>query len=368
MTRAQTAIEKDWSELKKVRNDFVSVARMDLNSTALENKNMIDERDYQHNLALCYACADGNYEAVKSALINRQILAIDDSSDNGYILLDDKNGIVENTVDYVIDWQDKNSDGDTAAHMAAYSGSKKIVQLLFSKGWTPTLKNYSNITIHQTAKDYGYHESLANWIKSYVVKHSSAFNYEFGNNDNDVELDDSNRSNTTINNHTSNNFDQNDNGGGNLSSSNNNNNRKNDNVRNKIKKDNYVVNLKDFMTNQECIEIEKRWLNERTVTFKLPFANKKVETIVVKNSNDRMNNSKDNNQSVYVLKNTISQLTEEKAQLETYITERLGKMQEQYRASIMNMRRQHEMELKALEELDGEWKSMKDSLWKGRKK
>ncbi len=152
-TRAKTAIEKDWSELKKVRNDYVSVCRMDLNSAASKSKNMIDEQDYQHNLALCYACADGNYDAVKKALIDKEILAVDDTSDNGYIVLNNK-GIVETKVNYVVDWQDKNSDGDTAAHFGAYAGNKQVLQLLFRMGWTPTLKNYSNITIYQTAKDY----------------------------------------------------------------------------------------------------------------------------------------------------------------------------------------------------------------------
>ena len=147
--------------------------------TLNENRNMIEERDYQHNLALCYACADGDFNAVKAALIDGQILAVDDNSENGYIILDDK-GIVETKVNYQLDWQDKNSDGDAATHMAAYAGSEKILNLLFDKGWSPTLRNYSNISIYQTAKDYGYHDAIALWVKEYIVRHSREFRDDLG--------------------------------------------------------------------------------------------------------------------------------------------------------------------------------------------
>ena len=64
----------------------------------------------------------------------------------------------------------------------------------------------------------------------------------------------------------------------------------------------------------------------------------------------------------------VARLSEEKEQLENYITERLGRIQNQYKQSILSLKKQHEMELQALEQLDGEWKSMKESLWKGKKK
>eukprot|EP00943_MAST-04B_sp_MAST-4B-sp1_P009151 g9151.t1 len=285
-TRAKTAIEKDWSELKKVRNDYVSVCRMDLNSAV--RKNMIDEQDYQHNLALCYACADGNYDAVKKALIDKEILAVDDTSDNGYIVLNNK-GIVETKVDYDIDWQDKNSD-------------------------------------------------------EYVIKHSASFNYEFGGDDLGLD-DDVSDSNDTKG--ESKEF----------------NTKASDHDYNKIRnKDNYVVDLKQYMTTQECKELEDRWLNKMPVLFKLPSLNRNVQTMVV-NDNDGYKSG-----TVYVLNDTITRLTKEKQQLEAYITDRLSVMQNQYKQSLLSMRRQHEMELKALEELDGEWQSMKNSLWKGKKK
>ena len=78
-------------------------------------------------------------------------------------------------MNYQVDWQDKNSDGDAATHMAAYAGSEKILNLLFDRGWSPTLRNYSNISVYQTAKDYGYHDSIAQWIKEYIARHSKQF-------------------------------------------------------------------------------------------------------------------------------------------------------------------------------------------------
>ena len=61
-TRARTAEEKSWSELETIRNGYVSVCRMDLDRTTNHDRNMIEEKDYQHNLALCYACADGAFQ------------------------------------------------------------------------------------------------------------------------------------------------------------------------------------------------------------------------------------------------------------------------------------------------------------------
>ena len=63
----------------------------------------------------------------------------------------------------------------------------------------------------------------------------------------------------------------------------------------------------------------------------------------------------------------VARLSEEKEQLENYITERLGRIQNQYKQSILSLKKQHEMELQALEQLDGEWRSMKESLGKAKR-
>ena len=182
------------------------------------------------------------------------------------------------------------------------------------------------------------------WIKEYVIKHSASFNYEFGGDDLGLD-DDVSDSNDTKG--ESKEF----------------NTKASDHDYNKIRnKDNYVVDLKQYMTTQECKELEDRWLNKMPVLFKLPSLNRNVQTMVV-NDNDGYKSG-----TVYVLNDTITRLTKEKQQLEAYITDRLSVMQNQYKQSLLSMRRQHEMELKALEELDGEWQSMKNSLWKGKKK
>ena len=81
-----------------------------------------------------------------------------------------------------------------------------------------------------------------------------------------------------------------------------------------------------------------------------------------------INISSDDAKTNEELRAVVARLSEEKEQLENYITERLGKIQNQYKQSILSLKKQHEMELQALEQLDGEWKSMKESLWKGKKK
>tara|TARA_B100000674_G_C37330260_1_gene684976 strand:- start:198 stop:572 length:375 start_codon:yes stop_codon:yes gene_type:complete len=121
---------------------------------------------------------------------------------------------------------------------------------------------------------------------------------------------------------------------------------------------------------QEYKELENRWLRNEKVIFHFPFTNRKVSTVMVddKQATGDINISSDDAKTNEELRAVVARLSEEKEQLENYITERLGRIQNQYKQSILSLKKQHEMELQALEQLDGEWRSMKESLWKGKKK
>ncbi len=127
------------------------------------------------------------------------------------------------------------------------------------------------------------------WIKEYTIKHSASFNYEFGGDD--LSLDDSNDTKDESKEYKTKANDD-------------------DYDYKTTKKDNYVVDLKQYMTTQECKELEKRWLNNKPVMFKLS-SNRNVQTMVVNDNDDYKNgtgNYENKITSEYVFNDTYNVL------------------------------------------------------------
>ena len=303
-TRPESPPQPDYSDLMPANpiNTFVSVATIE----SAPKKSSDD-----HNLALCYACAEGDTTAVKAALHEHKRLLLDDTAEAGYSI-----GTIGQTgIMYQRDWADPDSDGDTASHMAAYAGSKPILRILFKQGWNPKAKNFSGTSVRQTASDYGQNDILAKWIKEYYDHGhitDSLGHADFRRTDIDDNLPRSTFGRVEQSSKDS----------------------------PHVTRKSQVHDLRN-LTKDECEDIEKQWENGRPVTFRL-LSGSAIETTQVNTSFDLAERD--------LMYAKIQTLEEEKKHLESYIAEKLSAMQLKFREDLFQMTKNQRKEMETLAE------------------
>jgi hypothetical protein len=277
------------------RNTFVSVARMDHEST-------IERSADNHNIALCYAAADGHLNAVQSALVGGKLLALDDTVDEGFLITDKPVG----DLPYKIDWADNNSDGDTAAHYAAYAGSRPILELLFQKGWNPDAKNLTMTSVRQTASDYGQNEALALWIGKRVSQARRKEEAE--------ESLESSQQSTLADSQT--------------------------NIEHyKLEGEKQRENAFDLVNldSDKALQVENEWKKGSSVYFRLST----TDVIQTQQVTSCFFNATERD----LMQERIEALEQEKKQLEAYITDKLGALQDQFKQIVVNIQEKQREEL-----------------------